>query len=111
MYDAENELVLNASSLLVSGQEQFIFYSVLARASKPRSGWDGIVPARQYSPGSWIRGVFHSTVYLLKMSGGHLCSHIVTNVVFSAGQVLTVVFGMGTGVAPDRIVTSQNQLL
>ena len=39
------------------------------------------------------------------MSGTHLSSHIVTNVVFSAGQVLTVVFGMGTGVTPDRIST------
>ena len=38
-------------------------------------------------------------------SGIHLCSHIVTNVVFSADQVLTVVFGMGTGVSPKRIVT------
>ena len=35
-------------------------------------------------------------------------TRIVTNVVFSAGQVLTVVFGMGTGVAPDRIATGQN---
>ena len=39
------------------------------------------------------------------MSGTHLCSHIVTNVVFSAGHVLTVVFGMGTGVTHDRINT------
>ena len=46
--------------------------------------------------------------YIIKMSGGHLCSHIVTNVVFSAGQVLTVVFGMGTGVTPDRIATGQS---
>ena len=41
------------------------------------------------------------------MSGTHLCSHIVTNVVFSAGYVLTVVFGMGTGVTPSRIDTKQ----
>ena len=40
-------------------------------------------------------------------NGVHLCSHIVTNVVFSADQVLTVVFGMGTGVTPDRINTIQ----
>ena len=44
------------------------------------------------------------------MPGVHLCSHIVTNVVFSADQVLTVVFGMGTGVTPDRINTRQNLL-
>ena len=42
------------------------------------------------------------------MSGTHLCSHIVTNVVFSAGYVLTVVFGMGTGVTHSRISTRQN---
>ena len=42
------------------------------------------------------------------MPGTHLCSHIVTNVVFSAGCVLTVVFGMGTGVTRSRISTRQN---
>ena len=47
---------------------------------------------------------------IYKMPGVHLCSHIVTNVVFSADQVLTVVFGMGTGVTPDRINTRQNIL-
>ena len=41
------------------------------------------------------------------MSGTHLCSHAVTSVVFSADQVLTIVFGMGTGVTPDRIDTRQ----
>ena len=42
-----------------------------------------------------------------KKSGILLCSHIVANVVFSAGHVLTVVFGMGTGVTHDRIDTGQ----
>ena len=54
------------------------------------------------------RQVLSQLSYTPKMTGDHLCSHIVTNVVFSAGQVLTVVFGMGTGVAPDRIATGQN---
>ena len=48
-------------------------------------------------------------IYLFKYSffksGGHLFSHIVSNIVPSAGQVLTVVFGMRTGVTPDRIAT------
>ena len=44
---------------------------------------------------------------IYKMSGTHLCSHAVTSVVFSADQVLTIVFGMGTGVTPDRIDTRQ----
>ena len=41
----------------------------------------------------------------IKKSGIHLLSHIVTNIVSSAAQVLTIVFGMGTGVTPERIDT------
>ena len=57
------------------------------------------------------RQVLSQLSYTPIMPGVHLCSHIVTNVVFSADQVLTVVFGMGTGVTPDRINTRQNLLL
>ena len=39
-------------------------------------------------------------------SGGHLLSRTVSSEVPSAAWVLTVVFGMGTGVAPKRIATS-----
>ena len=38
-------------------------------------------------------------------SGSHLLSHAVASIVPSADQVLTIVFGMGTGVSPDRIAT------
>ena len=38
-------------------------------------------------------------------SGIHLLSHAVSSIVPSADQVLTVVFGMGTGVSPKRIST------
>jgi hypothetical protein len=38
-------------------------------------------------------------------SGTHLLSHTVSSVVPSAAQVLTIVFGMGTGVSPERIGT------
>ena len=38
-------------------------------------------------------------------SGIHLLSHAVSSIVPSAGQVLTIVFGMGTGVSPKRIDT------
>ena len=38
-------------------------------------------------------------------SGSHLLSHIVSNIVPSAAQVLTIVFGMRTGVTPERIAT------
>ena len=38
-------------------------------------------------------------------SGIHLLSHAVSSIVPSAAYVLTVVFGMGTGVSPKRIST------
>ena len=38
-------------------------------------------------------------------SGSHLLSHTVSSAVPSADWVLTVVFGMGTGVSPNRIGT------
>ena len=38
-------------------------------------------------------------------SGSHLLSHTVTSIVPSAAGVLTIVFGMGTGVTPRRIAT------
>ena len=40
-----------------------------------------------------------------RKSGSHLLSHIVSNIVPSAAQVLTIVFGMRTGVTPIRIAT------
>ena len=44
-------------------------------------------------------------VKLLIKSGSHLLSHAVSSIVPSAAQVLTIVFGMGTGVSPGRIGT------
>ena len=44
----------------------------------------------------------HATKTALK-SGGRLLSHTVSSAVSSAARVLTVVFGMGTGVSPGRI--------
>ena len=38
-------------------------------------------------------------------SGTHLLSHAVSSIVPSAAQVLTIVFGMGTGVSHKRIGT------
>ena len=38
-------------------------------------------------------------------SGSHLSSHTVASIVLSAAHVLTVVFGMGTGVTHERIAT------
>ena len=44
-------------------------------------------------------------------SGSHLSSHTVASIVLSAVLVLTVVFGMGTGVTPKRIATGSFLLL
>ena len=41
------------------------------------------------------------------MSGSHLSSRAVSSRVFSAVRVLTIVFGMGTGVSPRRIATGK----
>ena len=49
----------------------------------------------------------HQVSLFFSWSGGHLLSHIVSNAVPSAAQVLTVVFGMGTGVSPERIATGR----
>ena len=40
---------------------------------------------------------------VFKWTGGHLLSRTVSSAVPSADRVLTVVFGMGTGVSPGRI--------
>ena len=51
------------------------------------------------------RQVLSQLSYTPKGFGSHLSSHAVTSIVFSAVRVLTVVFGMGTGVSPGRIAT------
>ena len=51
------------------------------------------------------RQVLSQLSYAPKKSGSHLLSHIVSNAVPSAAYVLTIVFGMGTGVSHKRITT------
>ena len=46
-------------------------------------------------------------IYCINKSGSRLLFHTVSSIVPSAVQVLTVVFGMRTGVAPARIATRQ----
>ena len=43
-----------------------------------------------------------------KGSGSHLLSHTVSSIVSSAVRVLTIVFGMGTGVTPGRIAAGKS---
>ena len=45
------------------------------------------------------------SLFISRVAGSHLLSHIVSNVVPSAARGLTVVFGMGTGVPLARIAT------
>ena len=51
-----------------------------------------------------LLGRYKKEIYI-KKSGTRLFFHTVSSIVPSAVQVLTVVFGMGTGVAPARIGT------
>ena len=61
------------------------------------------------SPLMWVTP-FLVPFYLIA-SGSHLLSHAVSSIVSSAASVLTVVFGMGTGVSPKRIATGNFVLL
>ena len=51
--------------------------------------------------------IYESLSAVLSKPGSHLLSHAVSSIVSSAGWVLTIVFGMGTGVAPKRIATEK----
>ena len=57
------------------------------------------------------RQVLSQLSYIPKGSGSHLLSHTVSSAVPSAALVLTIVFGMGTGVSPKRIATRNIRLL
>ena len=52
-----------------------------------------------------LLGSHKSHKNFFKEPGSHLLSHAVSSIVPSAAQVLTIVFGMGTGVSPERIAT------
>ena len=56
-------------------------------------------------PVLFSEGVPHT---FFKGAGSHLLSHTVSSAVPSAALVLTIVFGMGTGVSPERIATSSS---
>ena len=51
------------------------------------------------------RQVLSQLSYTPKGFGSHLSSRTVSSEVLSAVRVLTIVFGMGTGVTPGRIAT------
>ena len=54
-----------------------------------------------------LRLRFRSSSLRKQCGGIHLLSHTVSSIVPSADRVLTIVFGMGTGVSPGRIDTAK----
>ena len=99
----------------LSFQYLFIFSSA-GPLCLPAMGLSGLEP-----PTSRLSGVrsnrlsYKPTLYMKTASagffffgaGGHLLSHTVSSAVPSAVWGLTIVFGMGTGVSPRRITTSE----
>ena len=74
----------------------------LSGLEPPTSRLSGVRSNRlSYKPGYLFTGIFFF------YSGSHLLSHTVSSAVASAAWVLTIVFGMGTGVAPKRIATGK----
>ena len=89
-------------SFLITGKDQLYNSTALL---------DGVnIPSSRTAPLSWPA---RKCLFYLKPfrefsffePGTHLSSHAVSSIVFSAAHVLTVVFGMGTGVSRGRIGT------
>ena len=65
-----------------------------------------LVRISHQGPGTYAPAL-SSLMRFINKSGSRLLFHTVSSIVPSAVQVLTVVFGMRTGVAPARIATRQ----
>ena len=81
---------------------QFSRYMLVQTISYLYRGGDGEI--RTLDP-LLARQVLSQLSYAPALIGGHLLSHAVSSIVPSAACVLTVVFGMGTGVSHKRIST------
>ena len=68
-------------------------------------GLSGLEPPTSRLSGVRSNRLSYKPMFFFFKARSHLLSHIVSNTVPSAAQVLTVVFGMGTGVSPVRIAT------
>ena len=83
---------------------QGLFYALTGvsagRSSIRLPGYSG----RRQKPFAWFR-LLYLTFYFKTYAGSHLLSHAVSSTVSSAACVLTIVFGMGTGVSRKRIAT------
>ena len=74
----------------------------LSGLEPPTSRLSGVRSNRlSYKPKLQVKSFFYE-------SGSHLSSHTVASIVLSAAHVLTVVFGMGTGVTHGRIATGNS---
>ena len=74
-------------------------------------GLSGLEPPTSRLSGVRSNRLSYKPIYFFFGSGSHLSSHTVASIVLSAVLVLTVVFGMGTGVTPKRIATGSFLLL
>ena len=68
-------------------------------------GLSGLEPPTSRLSGVRSNRLSYKPSYFSLKFGSHLLSHTVTSAVPSAAWVLTIVFGMGTGVTPKRIAT------
>ena len=76
------------------------------QSSIARNVLQGFFPENNFLPRiAHPASVCHQVSLFFALIGGHLLSHTVSGIVPSAAQVLTIVFGMGTGVPPERIAT------
>ena len=69
-------------------------------------GLNGLEPSTSRLSGVRSNQLSYKPIFFYK-SGSHLLSHAVSSIVPSAVKVLTIVFGMGTGVTPLRIATKK----
>ena len=68
-------------------------------------GLNGLEPSTSRLSGVRSNQLSYKPSLFFFQSGSHLLSRAVSSKVPSAVQVLTIVFGMGTGVSPGRIAT------
>ena len=66
-------------------------------------GLNGLEPSTSRLSGVRSNQLSYKPIFY--KSGSHLLSHTVSSIVPSAAYVLTIVFGMGTGVSHKRIAT------
>lgn len=87
----------------------FIFASIFLLFFKSM-GLSGLEPPTSRLSGVRSNQLSYKPIFFFCF-GGHLLSHTVSSAVPSAAQVLTIVFGMGTGVSPERIATKKAEFL